>query len=118
MKKDFDLIVFGATGFTGRLVCKYLSKHRDTSNLKWAIAGRDVKKLSIISKEYSVDYIVADSFDLDSLDNLCSKGNLIISTVGPYLIYGENLILSCIKNKSHYLDLTGEPEFVLNMQKK
>jgi len=118
MKKEFDLIVFGATGFTGRLVCKYLSNHRDTSNLKWAIAGRDVKKLSNISKEYSVDYIVADSFDLESLDNLCSKGNLIISTVGPYLIYGENLILSCIKNKSHYLDLTGEPEFVLNIQKK
>ena len=118
MNKEFDLIVFGATGFTGDLVCNYLSTHKDAKNLNWAIAGRNLEKLSKISRKYSVEYIVADSFDLDSLNEMCSRGEVIISTVGPYMIYGENLIYSCIKNKSHYLDLTGEPEFVLNMAKK
>ena len=118
MDKEFDLIVYGATGFTGNLVCDYLSKHKDVENLNWAIAGRNLEKLSRVSKKYSVEHIVADSFNLDSLNQMCSRGKVIISTDGPYMIYGENLIYSCIKNKSHYLDLTGEPEFVLNMAKK
>ena len=110
--KKYDMVIFGATGFTGKLICNYISKHKDAKNLNWAIAGRNKEKLEEISREYSVDYLLADSFDHSSLNIMSQKAKLIITTVGPYNIYGENLVASCIKNDAHYLDLTGEPDFV------
>ena len=116
--RKFDIIIFGASGFTGKLVCEYFFKSNDAKNITWAIAGRDENKLEEVSKKYNVDYFLADSFDLDSLSHICSLSKLIISTVGPYMIYGENLLYACIENSTHYLDLTGEPQFVTNMYKK
>ena len=118
MTNKFDLIIYGATGFTGKLVCDYIASHKDASNLKWAIAGRNKEKLDEIGKKYSVDTIIADSFDLESLNQMCLQTKAVLSTVGPYLIYGENLLYSCIENHTHYLDLTGEPEYVTTMHKK
>ena len=110
--KKYDMVIFGATGFTGKLICNYISKHKDAKNLNWSIAGRNKEKLEEISREYSVDYLLADSFDDSSLNTMSQKAKLIITTVGPYSIYGENLVASCIKNDAHCLDLTGEPDFV------
>ena len=118
MKAKYDLIIFGASGFTGKLISDYIASHKDTSALKWAIAGRNKEKLNQISDKYSVDRIIADSFDLNSLDAMCKKTKLVITTVGPYSLYGENLICACIQNGTHYLDLTGEPEFVTSISKK
>ena len=73
MKKKYDLIVFGATGFTGYLVCEYLSKHKESNQIKWAIAGRNREKLSRISKEFSVDMILSNSFNLESLKHMTSQ---------------------------------------------
>jgi len=112
VKKEYDIIVYGATGFTGQLICKYLSEHKDIKNIKWGISGRDESKLKEISNHFLVDYIKADSFDISSLNNLTSLTKLIISTVGPYSLYGKKLVESCINNHCHYLDLTGEPDFV------
>ena len=116
--RKYDIIVFGASGFTGKLVSEYLFKSKDSKNISWAIAGRDEDKLKKIADNYNIDYILADSFDLDSLNHICSLSKLVLSTVGPYMIYGENLVYACIENSTHYLDLTGEPQFVTNMYKK
>jgi len=121
--KKYDLVVYGASGFTGQLICEYLSTHKDTLNLDWAIAGRNTDKLDLLSTQLSyenkkIDVLYSDSFDKISLDSVCSQSRLIISTVGPYAIYGENLIVSCINNNTHYLDLTGEPHFVHEISKK
>ena len=121
--KKYDLVVYGASGFTGQLICEYLSTHEDGLNLNWAIAGRDGSKLESISNQFStedkkIDVLHGDSFDKPSLDNICNQSRLVISTVGPYSIYGENLVASCIDNDTHYLDLTGEPQFVHEIKKK
>ena len=117
--KPYDIVVYGATGFTGKLVCEYLHNHPQINKINWAIAGRDKSKLNMLSVDLdNIDIIQASSFDSESLDIMCNQTKLIITTVGPYDIYGEKLIQSCIKNKSHYVDLTGEPQFVTNMINK
>ena len=124
LKKNIknDLIVFGATGFTGKLVVEYLIKHYGLENQKftWAIAGRDKAKLEELKQSFicidpksaSIDTFVADSFDSKSLDNLASSCSTIISTVGPYLKYGLPLVESCVKYHTNYCDLTGEVPFI------
>ena len=121
--KKYDLVIYGASGFTGQLICEYLSTHEDATSLNWAIAGRDTAKLEKISNQFStvnkkIDVLYGDSFDKPSLDNICNQSQLIISTVGPYSLYGENLVASCIDNDTHYLDLTGEPQFVYKIKEK
>ena len=93
--KKYDFVVFGATGFTGQLIVEYLSNHKETSQLKWAVAGRSKSKLNNLYN--SIDTLVVDSFDIESIDSMCKISKLIITTVGPYSIFGENLIKSCIE---------------------
>ena len=112
----------GATSFTGRLVVEYLIKNYGAKNEKfsWAIAGRDQKKLEELKKSFieidsqanSIPIFIADSFHSKSLDNMTSSCKIVISTVGPYLKYGIPLIQSCVKNGTHYCDLTGEVPFI------
>ena len=107
MKKKYDIIVFGATGFTGKLVVEYLLKHYGINNGKftWAIAGRNKIKLEELNKSFThlnqesvgIDTFVVNSFDSKSLDFMTSSCNIIISTVGPYLKYGLPLVKSCIR---------------------
>ena len=112
VNKEYDIIVYGATGFTGKIICEYLHNHEDIKQIKWAISGRNLSKLKLLSDKYKVNFIEANSFDIQSLDKITKKSKLIISVVGPYSLYGKKLIESCVNNKCHYLDLTGEPEFV------
>ncbi len=121
--KKYDIVIYGASGFTGQLICEYLSTHKDAFNLNWAIAGRDIPKLQLISDKFSlenkkIDILYGDAFDKASLDNICNQSQLIISTVGPYSLYGEGLVDSCIENNTHYLDLTGEPYFAYKIKEK
>jgi short subunit dehydrogenase-like uncharacterized protein len=118
----YDLVLFGATGFTGRLVAEYLTKEYGVSNKKfvWAIAGREKKKLDNLKTYLSkfdsnakiLPSLIADSLDRRSLDNISSVSGLIISTVGPYLKYGKLLVESCVVNGTDYCDLTGEVPFI------
>ena len=94
--KKYDIVVHGATGFTGKLICEYLSLNNDKERIKWSISGRNEEKLSAIAKKYNIDYFVADAYNKQSLDIITSKTKLIISVVGPYAIYGKDLIQSCI----------------------
>ncbi len=115
-KKIFDLCVFGASGFTGTLVAQYLSTHADTQKLSWALAGRNKQKLQQVLEQLSgtskPELVVADVGDFDSLLAMTEKSKVVITTVGPYTLYGEPLVRACIENKTHYVDLTGEPNFV------
>tara|TARA_Y100001970_G_scaffold286090_1_gene407409 strand:- start:244 stop:1482 length:1239 start_codon:yes stop_codon:yes gene_type:complete len=118
----YDLVVFGATGFTGTLVAEYLAREYGVKNKKfvWAIAGRDNKKLDDLktyllefdSEAKSLPTLVADSYDKESLDSITSISRVLISTVGPYLKYGKLLVRSCANNGTDYCDLTGEVPFI------
>ncbi|MCH7763180.1 MAG: saccharopine dehydrogenase NADP-binding domain-containing protein [Candidatus Marinimicrobia bacterium] len=117
MDRDFQIIVWGATGFTGQLVVEYL--HINYGNqIRWAIAGRNLDKLRKLKDNLqlndSVECLVGDSFDVASLKAITSKSDVIISTVGPYMIYGKALVEACVETGTDYCDLTGEVPFVKN----
>jgi len=119
MTKKFDLILYGASGFTGKLVVEYLlSKYGMDKDVKWAIGGRNEAKLKSVMNELnapSLPYIVADSLNQIDMDKLAENTHVVCSTVGPYAKYGSNLIASCIKYKTHYCDLTGEVQWIRKM---
>ena len=117
-KREYDIIIWGASGFTGRLVAEYLYKNYNSKDLKWAIAGRDNQKLISIRKTFlndEVPIVLANSFDETSLNKMTQRANVICSTVGPYAKYGSLLVKSCIKNKTHYCDLAGEAQWIRKM---
>ena len=118
MKKtrEFDIIIWGASGFTGRLVANYLfNKYGINGGLKWAMAGRNLDKLKLIRSEVAnenVPLIVADSNDEVSLNDLTKRASVICTTVGPYAKYGSKLVDACVENKTHYCDLAGEVQWI------
>ena len=108
MDKDIDIIIYGATGFTGQLCVKYFQSLATTA--KWAIAGRNQEKLRKVAEENlaEVEILIADSDDEVALDNLTLRAKVILSTAGPFHRYGSKLVASCVKNNTHYVDITGE----------
>lgn len=113
MDREFDIILFGATGFTGKLVAEYLS--RTQPNLKWALAGRSREKLeavrdSLDAKEVAIR--VADSHDAAALVKLAGEARVVCTTVGPYAKHGKALVDACATSGTHYCDITGEVPFV------
>ena len=117
--RDFDIVVYGATGFTGALVAEYL--HENHKELSWAIAGRSQIKLDEIKKAISAPdlaTIVADSSRADDMRRLAAVSRVIISTVGPYARFGTPLIEACAAEGTHYCDLTGEPQWMASIFEK
>jgi len=108
MDKDIDIIIYGATGFTGQLCVKYFQSLE--TQAKWAIAGRNQEKLRKVAEENlaEVEILIADSDDEVALDNLTLRAKVILSTAGPFHRYGSKLVASCVKNNTHYVDITGE----------
>lgn len=118
--KKFDIVVYGATGFTGQLVAEYLAAHyQNDASLKWAIAGRSLDKLksvrNAIGAPADTPLIVADATDPDSLKAMIDQTKSVISTVGPYQLYGHELVAACAKSGTDYLDLCGEPVWMRQM---
>ena len=108
--RPYDLIVFGATGFTGALVVEYLASLN--INIEWAIAGRSLSKLDEVKASLGITAlptIVADSSDPDSLRAMVEHTRVVISTVGPYA--ATPLIMACAEVGTHYCDLTGEAQW-------
>src|SRR4029079_5279696 len=110
----FDIIVYGATGFNGQLVAEYLAAHyKGDSSLKWAMAGRSKEKLpsvrDAIGAPKDLALIVADAGDPASLKAMVEQTKSVITTVGPYLHYGNALLPSCVAAGVDYFDLCGEP---------
>jgi short subunit dehydrogenase-like uncharacterized protein len=108
----FDVVLFGATGFTGALTAEYLAGQAGAG--RWAIAGRSREKLAAVRDRLSteVPLIVADVNDPASLRAMAESARVVITTVGPYINYGEPVVAACAAAGTHYVDLTGEPEFV------
>ncbi len=118
--KEFDVVIFGATSFVGQILCRYLADEGSEPDLKWAIAGRSQFKLrelktSLGKSVQAVPIFVADSFDEVALNNLCARTSLVITTVGPYALYGETLLRVCAQSGTDYCDLTGEPQWIKRM---
>jgi short subunit dehydrogenase-like uncharacterized protein len=117
MSRAFDVVVYGATGFTGGLVVDYLAEHAP-STLRWAVAGRDRSRLEAIRDRVrvgsgrEVGVVVARSDDRVSLDAMTASARVVLTTVGPYAQHGEPLVASCVAQGTDYVDITGEPEFV------
>lgn len=118
--KNFDLILIGATGFTGRRAAAYLHDHAP-EDLNWAIAARNPEKLKAVAQKTgrSDDQMfVADTLNRDEVDEVVSKARIILTTVGPFSLYGEHIIASCAAHGTHYLDITGEVGFIRDMKQK
>ena len=118
MEKDIDIIIYGATGFTGKLCVKYFQSLNTT--VTWAMAGRNLIKLQKVADDHQakVEILLADSDDESALDNLTSRARVILSTTGPFHRYGSKLVASCIKNHAHYVDITGENFWVKGLIEK
>ena len=118
--KQFDVVIWGATGFTGKWVAKHLFDNYADDDLKWAIAGRNPVKLKEV-KEFigdgddKIPSLLADSDDSESLAEMLSHTKVVISTVGPYAYYGTKLVEQCAKLGVHYVDLTGETPWIRRM---
>lgn len=114
-ERSFDVVVFGSTGFTGRLVAEYLAREYG-SDLRWAMAGRSTEKLAAVRDEIGAPadtpLIVADSSDPASLKALAEQTAAVITTVGPYQLYGEPLVKACVEAGTDYVDLCGEPAWM------
>ena len=110
--REHDVVVFGATGFTGALTAEYLAGVTDAG--RWAIAGRSRAKLEAVRERLGADVpvVVADVGDEASIRRLAESAKVVISTVGPYSYYGEPVVAACAATGTDYVDLTGEPEFV------
>ncbi len=119
--REFDVVIWGATGFTGALVAEYLlDKYAVGQSLNWAIAGRDAKKLAALKQGLgpaaaNLVFILADSFDEMKLESMVCRTTVIISTVGPYAKYGSQLVAACVRAGTHYCDLAGEAQWVRKM---
>lgn len=111
--RDYDIVLFGATGFTGALAAAYLQQHAG-ERLRWALAGRSAAKLAALQERLGTDVptLHADVRDASSMRALAEASRVLISTVGPYMRYGEPLVEACALAGTDYLDLAGEPEFV------
>lgn len=117
--RRFDVVLFGATGFTGQLVADYLARKADP-DLRWALAGRNAEKLKVVRARLGdvnaackdLPLLQADVEDAASLKAVAESAKVVITTVGPYLRYGEPLVAACAAAGTDYVDLTGEPEFV------
>ncbi|MEU8112596.1 saccharopine dehydrogenase NADP-binding domain-containing protein [Micromonospora sp. NPDC048947] len=119
VERTYDVVLFGATGFTGGLTAEYLARHAP-AELRWALAGRNPQRLAAVRDRLAaidpsladLPLLTADVTDADSLRSVAQSARVVASTVGPYIHHGEPLVAACARAGTDYLDITGEPEFV------
>jgi len=116
--REFDIVVYGASGFTGQLVVEYLAA-RDGLGLRWAMAGRSLEKLAQVREETGAapdtPLLVADAGDSASVRELAARTRCVCSLVGPYQLYGSELVAACAESGTDYVDLCGEPLWMYDM---
>ena len=118
--RPFDVILFGATGFTGKLVAEYVADHAPAAGIRWAIAGRSRDRLEAVRGDLarrdeglaSLPVRVADSHDVAALDAIVPSARVVATTIGPYARYGRELAQACARHGTSYCDLTGEVPFI------
>ena len=119
VSRSYEIVIFGATGFTGGMVAEYLAKHAP-AGLKWAIAGRSRQKLEAVKKRLAalgpgasdLGVIEASVDDDASLERMAAETRVLVTTVGPFIDYGEPVVRACVKQGTDYIDSTGEPNFL------
>jgi short subunit dehydrogenase-like uncharacterized protein len=117
-RRDHDLVVYGATSFVGQILCRYLVRRHGTGgDLRWAIAGRSASKLADVARTTGADVprIVADASDRGALEELAASTRVVASTVGPYALYGSELVSAVVEAGVDYCDLTGEVQWMRRM---
>ncbi|MFG2088237.1 saccharopine dehydrogenase family protein [Spirillospora sp. NPDC048824] len=123
--RQYDVVLFGATGFTGALTAEYLAEHAGPGT-RWALAGRNRAKLTAVRDRLvklnpacaDLPLLHADTTDTASIEDIANRARVVITTVGPYVKYGEPLVAACARAGTDYVDLTGEPTFVDRMYVK
>ncbi len=120
MDKKFDIVVYGATGFTGRLVAEYLyRRYGNHDDVIWAMVGRNAEKLALVRSEMGLPedtpLVVADSDNQASMQAMVDSTKLVLTTVGPYQLYGSELVGLCAHSGTDYVDLCGEPFWMRQM---
>ncbi len=117
--RTYDVVVWGATGFTGRLVAEYLASAPSARSLRWAVAARNREKLDGVAQalglDDSVGRIIANADDSASLAELARQTKVVCTTVGPYTKYGSKLVAACVAEGTHYCDLAGETPWIRDM---
>lgn len=117
--KTFDIVVYGATSFVGQIMTRYMHAQFGDGSIRWAIAGRSQDKLQKLSETIGlsgIEMLVADASDEAALEAICARTRVVVSTVGPYALYGNTLVKVCAASGTHYCDLTGEPQWIRKMQ--
>lgn len=125
-EERYDLVIFGATGFTGQFVVEELVRvTEEIGNLRMAVAGRNMEKLQKVLEQASkytgkdlekTPIIIADVSSDASLAEMCKQAKIVLNCVGPYRFYGEQVVKACIENGAHHLDISGEPQYLERMQ--
>ena len=116
--RQFDIIVYGASGFVGRLVARYLAARAGASGLRLAIAGRNRSRLENVRTQLGsavADVLVADSGDQAAVDALVSRGRVVLNTAGPFARYASGIVDACVRLRTHYVDITGETPWVRSL---
>lgn len=118
--REFGITVYGATGYTGRLICEYLNtRYGVDGEVKWAMAGRSRAKLETVRDEMgiptSVPLVIADANDISSIKAMVANTKVVLTTVGPYQLYGSELVAQCAAAGTDYVDLCGEPGWMHQM---
>ncbi|MFT7289111.1 MAG: short subunit dehydrogenase-like uncharacterized protein [Halieaceae bacterium] len=118
--REFDVIVYGASGFTGQLVAEYLNERYGVGGeLRWALAGRNAEKIHAVMAESKLPaeltVIAADSSDAPALQAMVARTNVVLTAVGPYQLYGSDLVAACVSAGTDYVDLCGEPNWMREM---
>ncbi len=118
--RDFDVVLYGASGFTGKQTVEYFARNLKPGELRWAIAGRNRQKLEAVKAEIGgavkdVAVLVADSQDQAAVDAIVSRTRVMLTTAGPYALYGTPIVDACVRFHTHYVDITGETPWVKDL---
>ena len=114
--RSCDVVLYGASGFVGRQTVAHFVRH--AGNLRWALAGRSAERLAAVRSDCdatATGLIVADASDAAALDRLAAQTRVVLSTAGPFALYGSELVAACVRHVTHYVDITGETTWVREM---
>lgn len=118
--RQYDVVLYGASGFTGRQTVQYFAHNARPSDVRWATAGRNRQALEAARQQAgenarSVDILVADAQDQQAIDSIVSKTRVLLTTAGPFSLYGSKIVDACVRYKTHYVDITGETSWVRDL---
>ncbi len=118
--RQYDVVLYGASGFVGRQAVRYFAKHAHSGKVRWAIAGRNRQKLEAVKSDLgvaggNVDILVADSRDRSAVDEMVAQTRVMLNTAGPFALYGDEIVDACVRLRTHYVDITGETPWVRNL---